>query len=257
VDIASLMLNAMLEVWYFLPILIIVFIFKTSWFKGVLGEFIVNLILKRLPKKDYHLIKNVTLPTDDGTTQIDHIVVSKFGVFILETKNFKGWVFGSENQKQWTQKIFNNTYKFQNPIHQNYKHLKTLESLLCVGSESLFSVIVFIGDSQFKTQMPKNVTYARGCVSYIRSHTSEIIQPEDVESIIKSIETGRLERSISTNQAHKAHVKSIIENKENSQQCPKCKSDMILRESKKGSNVGNKFWGCSTFPKCRSVVKFT
>ncbi len=252
-----MMLNSMLEVWYFLPILIIVFIFKTSWFKGVLGEFIVNLILKRLPNKDYHLIKNVTLPTDEGTTQIDHIVVSKFGVFILETKNFKGWIFGSENQKQWTQKIFKKTYKFQNPIHQNYKHLKTLESLLCIGSEYLFSVIVFIGDSQFKTKMPKNVTYASGCVSYIRSHTSELIQPEDVASIIKSIETGRLERSISTNQDHKAHVKSIIENKENYQQCPKCKSDMVLRESKKGPNAGNKFWGCSTFPKCRSVVKFT
>lgn len=256
-DINSLLLNTLLEVWYLIPIVIIAFIFKTSWFKGVMGEFVVNLILKRLPKKDYHLIKNVTLPTDDGTTQIDHIVVSKFGVFILETKNFKGWIFGSEKQKQWTQKIFKNTYKFQNPIHQNYKHLKTLDSLLCIGSESLFSVIVFIGNSEFKTEMPKNVTYASGCIAYIRSHTLVLIQPDDVEKIVQSIETGRLERGISTNQAHKVHVKNIIENKENTQQCPKCKSDMILRESKKGSNAGNKFWGCSTFPKCRSVVKIT
>ncbi|MEI6893132.1 MAG: NERD domain-containing protein [Colwellia sp.] len=255
-DISSILLNSMQQAWYFLPIFILFFIFKTSWFKGVLGEFIVNLIIKRLPKDDYHLIKNVTLPTDDGTTQIDHIVVSKFGIFVLETKNFKGWIFGSANQKQWTQKIFKNAFKFQNPLHQNYKHLKTLESLLCVNSETLFSVIVFIGDSKFKTDMPENVTYASGCLSYIRSKKIELFSSREVSNIIKNIESGRLDRGFVTNQTHKSHVQEIIGKKENTQHCPKCNSTMVLRESKKGSKVGSKFWGCSTFPKCRSVVTF-
>ncbi|WP_310734205.1 nuclease-related domain-containing protein [Shewanella sp. SR44-4] len=99
------MISAALKIWYIFPVIILTFIIKTPWFKGVFGEFKVNLILKRLSQNEYHLIKNVTLPTEDGTTQIDHIVVSKFGVYIVATKNMKGWIFGAANQKQWTQKI--------------------------------------------------------------------------------------------------------------------------------------------------------
>ena len=138
--------------WYLIPIFIFAVIIKSAWFKGVLGEWQVNLLIKFfLGKDNYHLIKNVTLLTDDGTTQIDHIIVSKYGIFVVETKNMKGWIFGSQNQKQWTQQIFKHKSKFQNPLHQNYKHVKTLEDLLLIGSNArndcIFSVIIFIGDS--------------------------------------------------------------------------------------------------------------
>ena len=137
-------------------------IFRSAWFKGIFGEFIVNLSAKLLlDGNEYHLIKNVTLPTETGTTQIDHIIVSKYGVFVVETKNMKGWIFGSINQKTWTQKIYKHTTKFQNPLRQNYKHTKTLESLLGLTDKQIYSVIVFIGDSTFKTDMPENVTSQR------------------------------------------------------------------------------------------------
>ena len=122
--------------WYFIPIFIFAVIIKSPWFKGVfkgmVGEWQVNLLITFfLNKKYYHLIKNVTLPTftnrdvdgkEQGTTQIDHIIVSKYGIFVVETKNMKGWIFGGANQKQWTQQIFKHKSKFQNPLHQNYKH---------------------------------------------------------------------------------------------------------------------------------------
>jgi len=147
----SIYLNMMISAsWYLIPIFIFAIVIKSAWFKGVIGEWQVNLLIKFfLNKNDYHLIKNVTLPTDDGTTQIDHIIVSKFGIFVVETKNIKGWIFGSENQKQWTQQIFKHKTKFQNPLHQNYKHVKTLEAFLNAKNNSIFSVIIFIGDSTF------------------------------------------------------------------------------------------------------------
>jgi restriction system protein len=245
--------------WYLVPIFIFAGIIKSPWFKGVIGEFQVNLLLRLfLSKEKYHLIKNVTLPTEDGTTQIDHIIVSKSGVFVIETKNMKGWIFGSPNQKQWTQKIFKHTKKFQNPLHQNYKHSKTLEGCLDIDPKSIFSVIVFIGDSTFKTKMPENVTYAGGCVRYIKSQKEELLSHQEVTEIVEKIESGRLKRGLKTNIEHVAHVKAIVETKgketkENA--CPKCGSEMLLRESKKGANAGNKFWGCSFFPKCRAIVK--
>ncbi len=153
--ILSPLFNAL---WYLIPLVLIATVLTSPWFKGVFGEVAVNVLLERnLDKRVYHLIRNVTLPTDNGTTQIDHILVSKFGVFVIETKNIKGWIFGLANQKQWTQRIFKHSNKFQNPIHQNYKHLKTLEACLDIPSESLFSVIVSVGGSTFKTEMPDNV----------------------------------------------------------------------------------------------------
>ncbi|MCU7836902.1 MAG: NERD domain-containing protein, partial [gamma proteobacterium symbiont of Taylorina sp.] len=84
-DISPLISQVYSILWYLIPLAILAGILKSPWFKGVIGEFQVNLILKFfLPKKDYYLIKNVTLPTEDGTTQIDHILVSKFGIFVIE-----------------------------------------------------------------------------------------------------------------------------------------------------------------------------
>ena len=244
--------------WYLVPFFVIATLFKSSWFKGVMGEFIVNLSAKLfLDKEQYHLIKNVTLPTDDGSTQIDHIIVSKFGIFVVETKNMKGWIFGSPNQKTWTQKIYKHSSKFQNSLHQNYKHTKTLESLLELNEEQIFSVVVFVGGSTFKTEMPENVTYGKGYIRYIKSKKKPVLTESEVNNIARKIETGRLKPSFKTNREHVKHVKTIIEKKENSQSCPKCGNTMVLREVKKGQNIGNKFWGCSSFPKCRSVVNVT
>ena len=254
-------LNMMLSAaWYLIPIFIFAVIIKSAWFKGVLGEWQVNLLIKFfLDKKVYHLIKDVTLPTDDGTTQIDHIIVSKYGIFVVETKNMKGWIFGSANQKQWTQQIFKHKSKFQNPLHQNYKHVKTLESLLKIESKTkndvVFSVIIFIGDSTFKTKMPDNVSFARGGIEYIKSKTDVVFNDEEVADIVKSIESGRLERGFKTNRQHIKHVREIIEEKSDIKSCSKCGSDMVLRKATKSKNSGNEFWGCSTFPLCRNTIQ--
>lgn len=241
--------------WYLIPIFIFAVIIKSAWFKGVLGEWQVNLLIKFfLDKNEYHLIKNVTLPTEDGTTQIDHIIVSKFGIFVVETKNMKGWIFGSLNQKQWTQKIFKHTSKFQNPLHQNYKHVKTLEACLSTKNDCIFSVIIFIGDSTFKTKMPDNVRFARGGIDYIKSKREIAFSENEVADIIEQIESGRLERSINTNRQHVKHVKGIVKEKSDIKSCSKCGAEMVLRKASKGNNAGNKFWGCSAFPRCRNII---
>ena len=117
--------------WYLIPLLFVAAVVKSPWFKGVMGEVIINLSAKFfLDREIYHLIKNVTLPVDDGTTQIDHIIVSRFGIFVIETKNMKGWIFGDAKQKMWMQKIYKHTTKFQNPLFQNYKHVKHVKTIV-------------------------------------------------------------------------------------------------------------------------------
>lgn len=246
--------QALLSLWYLVPLFIFAAVVKSAWFKGIFGEFIINVFARwKLDNDVYHLIKNVTLPTEDGTTQIDHIIVSVYGVFVVETKNLRGWIYGSPQQKMWTQKIFRNTYRFQNPLHQNYKHSKTLQALLNLEDQQVHSVVVFIGDSTFKTPVPENVTFGIGYIRYIQSMTETVLSPKQVLEITDVIENGRLKRSFKTHREHKQHVQQIITNKDNSQLCPKCGSEMQLRETKKGDKTGKPFWGCSAFPKCRTV----
>jgi restriction system protein len=166
----------------------------------------------------------------------------------------KGWIFGSENQKQWTQQIFKHKSKFQNPLHQNYKHVKTLGSCLRIKSDAIFSVIIFIGDSTFKTKMPDNVKFARGGIEYIKSKTDIVFNEQEIANTIEQVESGRLERSFKTNRQHIKHVREIVEEKSDIKSCSKCGSEMVLRKASKGKNTGNEFWGCSTFPKCRNVA---
>jgi len=255
----SIILSPLLGMlWYLIPIAIVITLLKSSWFKGVLGEFIVNVLAKMmLDKNEYHLIKNVTLPTSDGTTQIDHLIISKYGVFVIETKNMKGWIFGSSNQKVWTQKIFKHSSKFQNPLHQNYKHVKTLEALLNLNENQIHSLVVFIGDATFKTEMPENVTYGGGYIRFIKSRKVSVLSDIQVNKVIQQIEDGRLARSFKTNREHVKHVKNIVAKKKNETCCPKCGSSMVMRETKKGENKGKKFWGCSNFPKCRGIINVT
>ena len=231
--------------------ILIVSFFKTPKGKGIIGEFLVNISAKfMLDKDEYHLISNVTLKTEDGTTQIDHIIVSEYGIFVIETKNMTGWIFGNENDRFWTQKIYHHTNKFQNPLRQNYKHIKAIQNILDIDSNKIFSVIVFTGHSEFKTDMPENVIHGVKYIKYIKSHKNKILYKREVRRIIEKIESGRLERSFKTNREHIKHVKNIIEEKEKNL-CPRCGAKLVLRTIKRGENRGNQFYSCSNYPRCR------
>ncbi len=243
--------------WFLILLAILVGIFKPRWFKGIAGEFMVNTATRlHLPKDEYHLIKDVTLRTDYGTTQIDHIIVSRFGVFVVETKNMKGWIFGSVKQKTWTQKIYKHTSNFQNPLHQNHKHVKTLETLLDIPASAIYSLVVFVGDATFKTEMPNNVTYSSGYIRHIKSKREVVLSQADVDAVISQIEKMRLQRGLATNRKHVSHLRrNHSRYSPTTPPCPKCGGKMVLRTAKKGKNAGKEFWGCATFPTCRGVVQ--
>jgi len=249
-------INQMMHMfWFLIPFMVLIAVLKSPWFKGVIGEFIVNVSAKlMLDKTEYHLIKNVTLPTEDGTTQIDHIIASVYGVFVVETKNMKGWIFGSQSEPMWTQKIYKHSNKFQNPLRQNYKHVKALKENIGLNDEQIHPLIVFVGDSTFKTEMPENVTHGWGYIRYVKSKLRRVLSPAEVEEIVNKIKTGRLSPSFKTHREHVKHVREIVKEKESGVTCPKCGGPMVMRESKKGQNAGKQFWGCSKFPQCRGVV---
>jgi len=252
--------NLVRELWWAIALIILIKIGHSANFKGHVGEFIINLKAKIfLPKSKYRLFKNVVLPAEEGTTQIDHVIVSCYGVFVVETKNMKGWIFGGERQKSWTQKIYRYSKKFQNPLHQNYKHTKTLQKLLKLDENQIHSVVVFIGDSKFKTEMPDNVTHGNGYIRYILAKNDKVLTDEAKDRICRQLCSKRLRPSLATDRQHVANLKRIHSPKirQTNDQCPKCGGALVQRKTKRGPNAGNQFLGCSNFPKCRYTAKIS
>lgn len=200
------------QLWWMIPLFMIFGAIKAfkPFLKGKMGEFAVSAHVKLyLNKEQFILLNDCTLPDGSGgTTQIDHILLSPFGIFIIETKNYTGWIFGGERQKTWTQKIYKNSYKFQNPLHQNYKHQKVLESILAdiVDPEYLHSVIVFMPDCEFKTQMPENVFKGAKWTHYVEGFKEEVIPEMKLKRIKIRLEKEVLEKSWKTNRAHVAYL---------------------------------------------------
>ena len=211
----SSLIDVFFSAWYLVAILVVLSIVSTAWFKGVMGELMITVFIRwKLNKHVYHLINNVTLPTEDGTTQIDHIIVSIYGVFVIETKNLRGWIFGRPNQKTWTLQRYKKRYLLQNPLRQNYKHIKALQSISNLEDKQLHSLVVFVGDSEFKTAMPENVIYGGRFIQFIESKTEKLLSPKRVIEITQAIEANRLSRTLKTQRAHVLHVKRLIADKQ-------------------------------------------
>ena len=243
--------------WWLLPLVLLAALLQSAAFKGAFGEKLVKSSAHWLLKEPEYLhFHNVIVPTPDGTTQIDHIFVSAYGIFVVETKNLRGWIFGGENDATWTQKLYKKTARFQNPLRQNYKHVKALESLLHLAPDKFHSVVVFVGDSTFKTPMPANVTYGGGFIGFIKSKSNVLLTQSEVDAIVESL--GTLQKGSSRAET-KQHVETLKSRADptSTRLCPKCGSRMVVRTAKTGKNPGSQFWGCSQFPKCRITQRLS
>src|SRR5438445_9191178 len=105
----------------------------------------------------YHHFRKIILPTSRGSCEIDHLIVSPFGLFVIENKDRSGWIFGEESDRNWTAVHFTNKYAFQNPLHQNYGHVKALQELLGIGASKIHASVVFRGSFLVKSTIQHNV----------------------------------------------------------------------------------------------------
>lgn len=237
-----------------LAFIVILAILSLPFVKGYFGELAIRILLNLLNKDKYKIINNVLIPSgDDKTAQIDHIVVSAFGIFVIETKNYKGWIFGSENSQYWTQVIYKKKSKFYNPILQNQGHVIALQNLL-VDYQNIkyISIVVFTLRAVFKElSLSSHVVYSFGLLRTIKKYTEEVISKDDIEKISQVIITANSHDKL----LRKEHVIRIQENKFNSQKvnggiCPWCGGYLVERQGKYG-----RFIGCNNFPKCKYTLK--
>lgn len=172
---------------------------------------VADLLAIKLDFKDYFLFNNIIIKSKGNTSaQIDHIIVSKFGIFVLESKDLSGWIFGDKNGNNWTQSMPRaRKYKFQNPIHQNYGHVMALKELMPFAKDNFYNVVVFTGNAEIKTERIENVLYLNELIDYIKKYNQEKLTEDEIQFAIGKLSYACQTVNITVDQ----HVANIYANK--------------------------------------------
>lgn len=225
--------------------------------KGNKGEHRIAKILFSLSANEYKVLNDIMLCTKNGrTTQIDHVVVSCYGIFVIETKNYSGWIFGKENAEYWTQVIYKVKYKFRNPVKQNQAHVLALKDLLAEYKNiAYFPIVAFAGNAELKNVQSKTpVIYSKNLLRLIHSNSiSKCLTETEIHKITELL----LSSNIVDKTARAEHVQTIQQTvvdrkiKIENLICPRCSAELKLRNGRNG-----KFYGCSNYPNCRFTMPY-
>ena len=209
---------------------------------GWFGEHWTKQALKKLPKDKYKVINDVLILVDGCTHQIDHVVVSSYGIFSIETKQYNGYIIGSKYDKNWVRHIGKKKYYYTNPIRQNYGHVKALSSLLKIDDSMVHNIVCIPSNARLKIKHDGELVRNYNIVEKILSYKDVLI--DDIDVMVSII----AKNNILDKKAKKEHIRNIHENiiKNNQTNCPKCGGQLVERNCKYGS-----FIGCSNYPKCK------
>jgi len=171
--------------------------------RGFLAGWRVHYLLKHsLPASHFTVLRDTTLRPGgmDGqsTVRIDHVVVSPYGVFVIQTNHCSGWILGSEREAQWTRVLYRSRHTFPNPLRRNAAHVRALKELCGVDESRFHSLVVFTGNARFKTPMPVNVTQFGGLVPFIQVRNRELLGFEEAERVAGLIRSHRASPVIQT-----------------------------------------------------------
>ena len=221
---------------------------------GQFGEYLTEYALGKDNLPGYRkTISNTYIPYKGRATEVDVVMVHEKGVFIFESKNYSGWIFGGAEQQKWTQSLRNGEkYQFYNPIKQNATHCKAIGEFLDIDATKIFSYVVFSDRCSFK-RIPENtesytILYRRGLLQTLRKDIDSkptILSPKLVDTYAAKLESA----ANVTPEQKRAHVTDIHE-RASGPICPECNAALVKRNGKYGE-----FWGCSRYPKCRFTRK--
>ena len=216
----------------------------TGWF----GEHWSKQALDLLDKDKYVVLNDIMLEVNGKTYQIDHIVISKYGIFVIETKQYNGYITGSKYDNKWVRLLKNKrVIYYTNPIRQNYGHVKAICEFLNIDEDKVFS-IVNITSKNVTLNIKDDGETVRNydLIKKITSYNKEII--DNVDEIKDKIVNNNIVDKV----RRKEHIDTINYNKKeySSDICPKCGGQLVERNGKYGN-----FIGCSNYPKCKYTRK--
>lgn len=237
-----------------LIILSVVIKSKMPLWKGIAAEKRVYHKMLELPD-EYNIFNDLLFQNNGRSVQIDHLIVSRYGVFVIETKGYKGWILGGENSEYWTQVIYKSKYQFYNPIRQNDGHVRFLYHLLkCSVTIPIIPIVVFDNSAELKMHLLQHtVINRRELLDTILSYSTPILNDETINWVIETIKAHCSLVDKTNMKLHKDNIKLLKQHTHQviqERRCPKCGGQLVLRNGKYG-----KFYGCSNYPSCKFTLK--
>ena len=204
-------INITLAIIYFIAVGLILTFFNTPKGKGILGEVAVKRKIGRTnPKKNRYVVNDLTFYDGEKSVQVDHILINRSGIHVIETKNFGGRIYGSENDYEWTQVLAYGRHKnrFYSPIKQNEGHIKSLQIILKDFDVPYYSYITFTKRAEImnRKDFSTEVIYVNNIRRRI-NRKEEVISDELAETIYNYLMDIKRSNTIT----NKEHVKSINE----------------------------------------------
>lgn len=215
--------------------------------KGKQGEAYIHSMLMQLPV-DYTVFDDVVLKTASGTTQIDHVVVSKYGVFAIETKNYRGEIYGNDNRHEWKQIIVTDvtfgkkwwkTYSyvtrnyFYNPVMQSVAHANAInKALVDWPNLKVVPIVVFAGTAVLNgVDTQHHVVYSDQLLATIQSYNVPLIS----DAVVDRIKYCLIYKNVRDQVDDRTHVDNVYAAKQNYNDkvalgvCPRCGGKIVLR----------------------------
>ncbi len=281
---------------------------------GRYGEYLTYKCLRKYEKNGARLLFNVYVPKEnDETSEIDVLMICEKGLFVFESKNYSGWIFGDSEQKYWYQTLpqgrgKSHKERFYNPIMQNSAHIKYLKTF-AGQSFPVYSVIVFSERCTLKNVNVRDKGIAVINREYLTKTVDDIlngiqgaplaeadvaglydklypytqvgddVKRQHIDDIQKMLEpTADDEKTEAVTTASAAEESEHIpaesaepmppaggdapetdsvaaSEKAPTLICPECGGTLVVRTARRGANAGERFYGCSNYPKCRYIKK--
>jgi hypothetical protein len=183
----------LLHLLWIVPLLLLIVFLSSPRFRGDIAESRVRrLLASGLERNLYTVFNGLVVPSGGGTTPIDHVVVSKFGIFVIESQYVRGWISGGEFQEQWKQGLLLRSVRFANPLHRNRLQAESLQQLLDYPPGVFHRLVVLVGQKGFKTRLPENVLPPERLLAQVRKKTRHLLSPEQADQAIRAIDESRL-----------------------------------------------------------------
>ena len=222
---------------------------------GHYGEYLTDFALSNdnLPGR-LKTYTNLLVPRRGKSTkasEVDVLVLHEKGVFVCESKNYSGWIFGSAESSQWTVTFpGNEKYRLFNPIFQNRAHVNALVEYLGLPKYAFASYIVFSERCELK-KVPENTTEFRICqrqnlLSYMRYDLAQrrvLFEPEQFDALAAKLDELKAASTDSARMEHVAEAAAAA----HGTKCPSCGRELVERHRR---SDGHAFIGCSGWPSC-------
>lgn len=211
--------------------------------KGRLGEkAVIRVIGPTVPRVRY-LINDLKIRLPNGkTAQIDHILINKKGIFVIETKNYSGNIYGNDNQLEWTQvlnygRVKNKIY---NPVKQNKTHVYYISKMLDKRYPIISAVVFVQGNTQY---INSDNVYSLSELKELINSGEDILDDAQMKELYNKI-SAKYDNTITNSE----HIKNIATTRHSVERgiCPRCGNKLVLRQGRNG-----KFMGCQNYPNCK------